>query len=74
MASKESKKIVKTYNKVAKALIEFEALWYQVRTLCYTLVHCVADHLITHTDTLLYVASESCCGLPSCWLSNPMAR
>ncbi len=30
MASKESKKIVKTYNKVAKALIEFETLWYQV--------------------------------------------
>ena len=30
MATKESKKIVKTYNKVAKALIEFETLWHQV--------------------------------------------
>jgi dynein heavy chain, axonemal len=29
MASKESKRIVKTYNRVAKALIEFETLWYQ---------------------------------------------
>ena len=29
MATKESKKIVKTYNKVAKALIEFETLWHQ---------------------------------------------
>ena len=29
MATKESKKIVKMYNKVAKALIEFEALWHQ---------------------------------------------
>eukprot|EP00899_Mesostigma_viride_P009796 jgi/Mesvir1/18818/Mv04309-RA.2 len=29
MATKESKRIVKTYNKVAKALIEFETLWHQ---------------------------------------------
>lgn len=29
MTTKESKKIVKTYNKVAKALIEFETLWHQ---------------------------------------------
>lgn len=28
-SSKETKKIVKTYNKVAKALIEFETLWHQ---------------------------------------------
>lgn len=29
MASKESKRIVRTYNRVAKALIEFETLWVQ---------------------------------------------
>ena len=29
MASKDSKRIVKTYNRVAKALIEFETLWTQ---------------------------------------------
>ena len=33
MGLKESKKIVKTYNKVAKALIEFETLWHEVRGL-----------------------------------------
>lgn len=30
MATKESKRIIKTYNKVAKALVEFETLWHQV--------------------------------------------
>ena len=29
MASKDSKRIVRTYNRVAKALIEFETLWIQ---------------------------------------------
>ncbi len=29
MASKEAKRIVKTYNKVAKALVEFEVMWTQ---------------------------------------------
>jgi len=29
MATKESKKIIKTYNKVATALIEFETLWHE---------------------------------------------
>ena len=29
MGTKESKRIIKTYNKVARALIEFETLWYQ---------------------------------------------
>ena len=29
MASKDSKRIVRTYNRVAKALIEFETLWVQ---------------------------------------------
>ncbi len=29
MASKDSKRIVRTYNRVAKALIEFETLWTQ---------------------------------------------
>ena len=28
MATKESKKVIKTYNKVARALIEFETLWH----------------------------------------------
>ena len=32
MATKESKKIVKTYNRVAKALIEFETLWLHAWT------------------------------------------
>lgn len=35
MATKESKKIVKTYNRVAKALVEFETLWHQVRGLVW---------------------------------------
>ena len=30
MGSKESKKIVKLYNKIARALVEFETLWHQV--------------------------------------------
>ena len=29
LASKESKKIIKTYNKVARTLIAFEYLWYE---------------------------------------------
>lgn len=29
MASKDSKRVVRTYNRVAKALIEFETLWTQ---------------------------------------------
>ena len=29
MASKDSKRIVRTYNRVASALIEFETLWIQ---------------------------------------------
>ena len=29
MGTKESRRIVKTYNRVARALIEFEALWNQ---------------------------------------------
>ena len=29
LASKESKKIIRTYNKVAKTLIAFEYLWYE---------------------------------------------
>ena len=29
MASKDSKRIVRTYNRVATALIEFETLWIQ---------------------------------------------
>jgi dynein heavy chain, axonemal len=28
MTTKESKKIIKTYNKVARALIEYETLWH----------------------------------------------
>lgn len=34
MATKESKRIIKTYNKVAKALVEFETLWHQVGAGC----------------------------------------
>lgn len=43
MATKESKKIIKLYNKVAKALIEFETLWHQVRG------GCTAAHKCAHT-------------------------
>lgn len=32
MTTKESKRIVKTYNRVARALIEFEMLWHQARS------------------------------------------
>lgn len=28
MATKEAKKIIRTYNRVAKALVEFEMLWF----------------------------------------------
>lgn len=28
LASKEARKVVKLYNRVAKALVEFEALWH----------------------------------------------
>lgn len=34
MKSKEGMHIVKTYNKVARALIEFETLWHQASCPC----------------------------------------
>ena len=33
MITKESKKIIRTYNKVARALIEYETLWHHAVSL-----------------------------------------
>ena len=53
MNTKESRKIVKTYNKVAKALYEFEVLWYQAW--CKSIAHVrsglVATLLIRHPES-----------------------
>eukprot|EP00798_Chlamydomonas_sp_ICE-L_P031303 gene31303-6451_t len=53
MAAKESKKIVKTYNKVAKALIEFETLWHQawIRSIEQCKAGLAAPLLIQHPET-----------------------
>jgi hypothetical protein len=53
MATKESKKIVKMYNKVAKALIEFEALWHQawLRSIEQCKAGLAAPLLVQHPNT-----------------------
>jgi dynein heavy chain len=53
MATKESKKIVKTYNKVAKALIEFETLWHQawLRSIEQCKAGLAAPLLVQHPET-----------------------
>lgn len=53
MATKESKKIVKTYNKVAKALIEFETLWHQawIRSIEQCKAGLSAPLLVQHPET-----------------------
>lgn len=52
-SSKETKKIVKTYNKVAKALIEFETLWHQawLRSIDECKKGLSASLLVQHPET-----------------------
>jgi len=53
MSTKESKKIVKMYNKVAKALIEFETLWHQawIRSIEQCKAGLSAPLLVQHPET-----------------------
>ncbi|GFR42148.1 hypothetical protein Agub_g3000 [Astrephomene gubernaculifera] len=53
LAAKESKKIIKTYNKVAKALIEFETLWHQawIKSIEQCKAGLAAPLLVQHPDT-----------------------
>lgn len=53
MATKESKRIVKTYNRVARALIEFETLWHQawVRSIENAKAGLQATLIVRHPDT-----------------------
>lgn len=71
--SKEAKKIVRTYNKVARALVEFETLWHSAWTksieaarsgLQATLLirHPVTDHLFVNFDReILQLIRETKC-------------
>ena len=53
MATKESKRIVKTYNRVARALIEFETLWHQawMRSIENAKAGLQATLIVRHPDT-----------------------
>ena len=53
MATKESKRIVKTYNKVARALIEFETLWHQawVKSIEASKAGLQATLIVRHPET-----------------------
>lgn len=53
MQTKESKKIIKTYNRVARALIEFETLWHQawVRSIDAAKAGLQATLIVRHPDT-----------------------
>nr|Q39575.1 RecName: Full=Dynein gamma chain, flagellar outer arm [Chlamydomonas reinhardtii]7KZM_C Chain C, Dynein gamma chain, flagellar outer arm [Chlamydomonas reinhardtii]7KZN_C Chain C, Dynein gamma chain, flagellar outer arm [Chlamydomonas reinhardtii]7KZO_C Chain C, Dynein gamma chain, flagellar outer arm [Chlamydomonas reinhardtii]8GLV_AD Chain AD, Dynein gamma chain, flagellar outer arm [Chlamydomonas reinhardtii]8GLV_AX Chain AX, Dynein gamma chain, flagellar outer arm [Chlamydomonas reinhar len=53
LAAKESKKNIKTYNKVAKALIEFETLWHQawIKSIEQCKAGLAAPLLVQHPDT-----------------------
>ncbi|MEW5318622.1 MAG: hypothetical protein WDW38_009830 [Sanguina aurantia] len=53
LATKESKKIVKTYNRVARALIEFETLWHQawIRNIDQCKAGLAAPLLVQHPET-----------------------
>lgn len=55
MASKESKRVIRLYNRVAKALVEFEALWHAAwlkvrgRVACGMTAHCWWPSYHTHS-------------------------
>jgi hypothetical protein len=53
MNTKESKRIIKTYNRVAKALIEFETLWYQawVRSIDTSKAGLQATLIVRHPES-----------------------
>jgi dynein heavy chain len=53
MTTKESKRIVKTYNRVARALIEFEMLWHQgwVKSIENAKAGLQATLIVRHPDT-----------------------
>ncbi|CAD7698753.1 unnamed protein product [Ostreobium quekettii] len=53
MSTKESKRIVKTYNKVARALVEFETLWHQawMKYIDQSKAGLQSTLLIRHPDT-----------------------
>ena len=58
LKSKESKKIIKTYNKVARTLVAFEYLWYEawVKSIDAATAGLAATLIIRHPDTgKLYV-------------------
>ena len=52
MTTKDSKRIIRSYNRVARALIEFETLWHQAWSRCAR-THCPACLIPTH---VLHVA------------------
>ncbi len=71
MASKDSKRIVRTYNRVAKALIEFETLWTQawIRSIESAKAGLQSTLIVRHpttgnTSQLLLLACDLCCGFP----------
>ena len=73
MASKDSKRIVRTYNRVAKALIEFETLWTQawIRSIESAKAGLQSTLIVRHpttgnTSQLLLLACDLCC-VPSKW-------
>lgn len=53
MTSKESKRIIRTYNRVARALIEFEALWHDAwkGSIEYSKAGLQATLLVKHPET-----------------------
>merc|ERR1719199_2158423 len=58
LASKDSKRIIRTYNKVAKTLVAFEYLWYQawVQSIDQAKAGLQATLIIRHPDdSKLYV-------------------
>ena len=66
MASKEAKRIVKTYNKVAKALVEFEVMWTQawINSVENAKAGLQATLIVKHPETGGF-------GLAVVWLSRP---
>ena len=59
MGTKESKRIVKTYNRVARALIEFEALWNEawLRSVETAKQGLNATLLVRHPDTNVLIVN-----------------
>lgn len=66
MASKDSKRIVRTYNRVAKALIEFETLWVQawIRSIESAKAGLQSTLIVRHPTS----GTDCCQGCPCTWL------